>query len=322
MVLGRGEAMRRREFISVMGGAAIWPLSGEAQAQGTRRIGSMSSIAEDDPVAQARLNAFREGFTKLGWVEGRNIEIEYRFAGGSPEEMLANAAELASLKPEVILVNGAPALAALTKATKSIPTVFVAVSDPVDDGFVQSMAHPGGNVTGFTDYESTTSAKWVQIPIVVASTPSNPSTPRRVRAIEAAAARFSLHVSSLSVPNAGDVKLSNSETNAGLIALPSPYTPSQRSALIQFSSENNVPAVFPFRYFVTGGGLLSYGVDVIDLYREAASYVSRILKGERPADLPVQEPTKYELIINLKTAKALGIDVPAPLLVRADEVIE
>jgi len=193
----------------------------------------MSSIAEDDPVAQARLNAFREGFTKLGWVEGRNIEIEYRFAGGSPGKMLANAAELASLKPEVILVNGAPALAALTKATKSIPTVFVAVSDPVDDGFVQSMAHPGGNVTGFTDYESTTSAKWVQIlrdvtprlsTIVVASTPSNPSTPRRVRAIEAAAARFSLHVSSLSVPNAGDVKLSNSDKCRAYCAAESIHT--------------------------------------------------------------------------------------------------
>lgn len=291
----------------------------------------MSSIAGDDPVSQARLNAFRQGLSKLGWVEGRNIEIEYRFAAGSPEKMLANAAELASLKPEVILVNGAPALAALTKATKSIPIVFVAVSDPVDDGFVQSMAHPGGNVTGFTDYESTTSAKWVQIlrdvtprlsTILVASTPANPSTPRRVSAIESAAARFSLHVSGLSVPSTGDVKLSNGETNAGLIALPSPYTPSQRSALIHFSGENKVPAVFSFRYFATDGGLLSYGVDVIDLYREAASYVSRILKGERPADLPVQEPTKYELVINLKTAKALGIEVPAPLLVRADDVIE
>jgi putative ABC transport system substrate-binding protein len=327
--------MRRRDFISLIGGAALAsPLTVGAQTR-IRRVGSMASIAENDPVAQARLGAFRLGLAKLGWVEGRNIQVEYRFAAGSHEKMLKNAAELTGLKPEVILVNGAPALAALVASTRSIPIVFVAVSDPVNDGFVKSMARPGGNVTGFTDYESATSGKWLQLlsdvshdlsKVLVASTPGNPSTSGRLKAIEAAAAKFGVQTSGLVVTNTGgfdvDASAMHQGTNTGLIVLPSPFTPMQRAALIKFSADNRVPAVFPFRYFAADGGLMSYGVDVVDQYREAASYVDRILKGERPADLPVQQPTKYELVVNLITARTIGVEIPAQLQQIADEVIE
>jgi len=325
--------MRRREFITVLGAAAVWPLAAHSQSKGIRRIASMASIAENDPVAQARLGAFRQGLIQVGWIEGRNIQIEYRYAEGSREKMSSIADELAALKPEVILVNGAPALATLLRATHSIPIVFVAVSDPVNDGFIPSMAHPGGNVTGFTDYESATSGKWVQLlndvshglsNVLVASTPENPSTSGRLKAIEAAAEKIGVKTSRLLVKSSGEF---DEETNAdwagtGMIVLPSPFTPDQRTALIKFSIGHRIPAVFPFRYFAAGGGLMSYGVDVIDQYRRAAGYVDRILKGERPGDLPVQEPVKYELVVNSKTAKILGLEIPVALQQIADEVIE
>lgn len=329
--------MRRREFIVTFGASAVCPRAALSQPKVIRRIGSMASIAEEDPVAQARLSAFRKGLATLGWIEGRNIEIVYRYAAGSLQRMTTNAAELSALNPEVILVNGAPALAALVHQTRSIPIVFVAVSDPVGDGFVSTMARPGGNVTGFTDYESTTSGKWLQllkdvapdfVRVLIISTPGNPSTPRRLKAIEDAALQYGIQTNSLLVSDTGEIRNADNSTTyketsaSGLLVLPSPFTPNQRDQLIKFSNSSKMPAVFPFRYFVTGGGLMSYGVDVVDQYQQAAAYVDRILKGESPSNLPVQEPTKYELVINLKTAKALEVKIPAPLLARADEVIE
>jgi putative tryptophan/tyrosine transport system substrate-binding protein len=322
--------VKRRDFITLLGGAIALPAGALAQSKGVRKIGSMASIAENDPVTKVRLDSFRRGLAQLGWIEGRNIQVEYRYAAGSNEKMAANAAELQALKPDVILVNGAPALAALLHVTTSIPIVFVAVSDPVRDGFVKSLAHPGGNVTGFTDYESATSGKWLQLlsdvthglsKVLVASTPDNPSTPARLKAIELAALKFGVQVNELSVKAEGQFA-TDIDAGTGLIVLPSPFTPTQRDVLIKFSVERRVPAVFPFRYFATAGGLMSYGVDVVDQYREAARYVDRILKGERPGDLPVQQPTKYELVVNIKTARSLGLAIPAHIQQFADEVIE
>jgi putative tryptophan/tyrosine transport system substrate-binding protein len=325
--------VKRREFIAALGGAAAWPLVARAQSGTLHRIGSMASIAENDPVTKARLGAFRSGLAQLGWIEGRNIQIDYRYAAGSLDKMSINAAELEAIKPEVILVNGAPALAALVNVTHSIPIVFVAVSDPVNDGFVQSLAHPGSNVTGFTDFESATAGKWLQLlrdvtsnlsTVLVASTRDNPSTPGRLKAIETASAKLDVRVRQLTITDTGafDFKVDMLGPNTGLIVLPSPFTPTQRTALINFSTQNRLTAAFPFRYFATGGGLMSYGVDVVDQYREAAGYVDRILKGESPANLPVQQPTKYELVLNLKTARAIDVEIPLRLQQIADEVIE
>jgi putative ABC transport system substrate-binding protein len=325
--------MRRREFIAGLSGAAAWPVVARGQSGTLHRIGSMASIAENDPVTNARLGAFRGGLAKLGWIEGRNIQIAYRYAAGSLDRMSSNAAELEAIKPEVILVNGAPALAALVKVTHSIPIVFVAVSDPVNDGFVQSLAHPGGNVTGFTDFESATAGKWLQLlrdvssslsAVLVASTRDNPSTPGRLKAIETASLKIDVRISQLTVTDTGafDTKIDTSGPDTGLIVLPSPFTPAQRAALIDLAIQNRLTAAFPFRYFASGGGLMSYGVDVVDQYREAAGYVDRILRGESPANLPVQQPTKYELVVNLKTAKAIGVEIPLRLQQTADEVIE
>jgi putative ABC transport system substrate-binding protein len=332
--------MQRRSFIKLVSATAAFSAgctfaAFAQQAVQIRRIGVLVSIAKDDPVAKARIAAFRRGLEKLGWIEGRTVNIETRFANGAVDKMASHSAELVSLKSEVILVNGATALRELARVSQETPIVFVAVSDPVADGFVKSMAKPGGHITGFTDYEASTNGKWLQLlrevspklsKVLVAATPGNPSLPGRMRAIEVAANSFGIQVGSVEVNAAANFDQALSAPpqsgETGLIILPSPFTLIQRERLIELAMKMRAPAIYPFRYFVSGGGLMSYGVDVVDQYRQAASYVDRVLKGTPPAQLPIQEPTKYEFVINLNTAKALGLRISPTLIANADEVIE
>jgi putative ABC transport system substrate-binding protein len=328
--------MRRREFITLIGGAAsTWPLAVHAQqSERIRRIGVLFSIA-DDREGQARLTAFREGLQGLGWTEGRNVQIDYRWGAANRDRLQTYAVELVSTKPDVLLASANSALAVLHKATQTIPIVFAQVPDPVGGGFVASLARPGGNITGFATQEYAIGAKWVELlkeiaPRIVRTAviydPTNPNWAGYLREIETAASSLGVELSASAVRDAAtiDQALSTFATgpNAGLIALNSPVVVSNRELIIALAARYSLPAVYGFRFFATSGGLASYGVDNIDLHRRAASYVDRILKGEKPSDLPVQLATKYELVINLQTAKALGLDPPMPLLARTDEVIE
>jgi putative ABC transport system substrate-binding protein len=328
----------RREFIAGLGGATLaWPLATRAESAGaTRRIGLMMVNAESDPVGQVRASTFRKSLEKLGWTENRNIRIDYRWGVGDPDRATAYAAELMALAPDAILANGSPAVTALQRATRSIPVVFVVVTDPVGAGFVHSLARPGANITGFSTFEPEIGGKWLELLKDV--TPNL----RRVagildpdfkafaavwRAIEGLAPQSGVQASSLTFREATDdiesaVTAFAREPGGGLIVLPTAINNFARDRLFAVAARNRLPAVYPFRHYATGGGLMSYGFDTPDLFRRAASYVDRILKGEKPADLPVQAPTKFEFVFNLKTAKALGLMVPPMLLARADEVIE
>jgi putative ABC transport system substrate-binding protein len=330
--------MRRRNFIALLGGAAVaWPLAARAQqGEGVRRIGMLIANAESDPEGQIRAAAFRQDLQKLGWTEGRNIRIDYRWGAGEPDRARAYAAELMALAPDVIVANGTLASTALQRATRSIPVVFVVVIDPVGAGLVESLAHPGGNITGFATFEPEIGGKWLEL-----LTEISPGL-RRIagildptflgfatvwRVIESIAPRFRLGVTSVVHRDPDDdieaaVAAFAQEPGGGLIVLPTPANNISRERIISLAARHRLPAVYPFRLYATDGGLMSYGFDSFDLFRRGASYVDRILKGEKPADLPVQAPTKYELVINLKTAKALGLEVPPTLLARADEVIE
>jgi len=330
--------MRRREFILALGGAAAaWPHGVIAQlADRMRRIGVLIAFAENDPQGQAIIAALRRGLQELGWTEGRNIRIEYRFAGGNIERMRVYAAELVDLAPEVILVHSNPFLAALRQTNRVIPTVFAQVADPVGSGFVESMARPGGNITGFSNYESEIGGKWLDAlkeiapRVTRAAVLLHPETTANVaylRAAEAAARSSGVTVTAAGVYDAAEIERAvtafAAEPNGGLIVLPHPVTSVNRDLIAALAARHRLPAVWPFRFFIaTNGGLVSYGIDVTDLFRRATVYVDRILRGARPGELPVQLPTKFELVINLKTAKALGLEVPGTLLARADEVIE
>ncbi len=328
--------MRRREFITLLGGAAAaWPLAARAQQpNGVRRIGVLIALAESDPEAQARAAAFRDGLQKLGWTEGHNIRIDYRWAADA-DHLLAYAAELVGLAPDVIVGNSSALVAALQRATGTIPIVFAQVADPVGQGFVASLARPGGNITGFATTAATFSVKWLELlkeiaprvtRVAVIYDPANPNWAGYLRGIEARAPLFGVQLSATRVRNAEEIERAIDalarETNGGLIVGSSSLTGVHRELIIALAARHRLPAVYQFRYFVTSGGLASYGIDNIDLFRRAASYVDRILKGEKPGDLPVQYATKFELVINLKTAKALGLDPPVTLLARTDEVIE
>jgi putative ABC transport system substrate-binding protein len=329
--------MRRRDFISLLAGAAAaWPLAARAQ-QGAhmRRIGALMNLAESDPEGQARIAAFREGLGKLGWTEGRELQIEYRWFAGDPERARAYAAELVKLKPDVIFAGATPSVAVLQRETRSVPIVFAQVADPVGAGFVASLARPGGNITGFALYEYTIAAKWLELlkqiapqvtRVAIIYDPTNPETKGYLPVIEAAAPSFGVEVSISVVGNATEVERAIEqfarEPNGGLIPLPTPLMAVHRDLIISLARRHRLPNVYAYRYYPISGGLASYGVDNIDLYRRAASYVDRILKGEKPSDLPVQQATKFELVINLKTAKALNLDPPISLLARTDEVIE
>jgi putative ABC transport system substrate-binding protein len=326
--------MHRREFLTLLGGtAATWPGSTHAQQSGQlRRIGVMISLAENDPEAQLNATALREGLQQLGWIEGRNIRTDYRWGVGDPARARAAVKELVALSPDVIMPATTQMLAAVREGAGSVPVVFVNISDPVGTGFVDKLARPGGNITGFTNFEYGMGGKWLQILEEVApqvrrvgliTNPENPNTALYVRAIEASS---SLRLATLPVNNAGEIERAFDdfarEPNSGLLVMPDPLTISHRELIIASAARNRLPTAYPYRLFAASGGLFSYGTDRVDLYRRAASYVDRILKGANPGDLPIQQPTKFELVINLKTAKALGLSMPLPLLGRADEVIE
>jgi len=325
--------MRRREFITLVGTAVAWPVVARGQqSEQMRRIGVLMLFAKDNPETQARITAFLQGLQKLGWIEGRNLQIEYRWGSGDPQKA---ATELVGLSPDVIFANSTPAVAALQQATRSVPIVFAQVADPVSGGFVASLAKPGGNITGFAAIDYTVGAKWVELlkeiaPYVahvgVIRDPTTTVSIAQLAAIQSAAGTFGLEVSPLGGRDARDIEQTVTEfaggSNRGLITVGTPLSINNRDLIISLAARHRLPAVYPFRFFVTAGGLISYGPDPADRNRQAAGYVDRILKGEKVADLPVQSATKYELVINLKTAKAIGLTVPPSLLSRTDEIIE
>ena len=330
--------MRRREFLSVIGGAAVaWPLAARAQqAERVRRVVFLHGLAENDQEALARVAAFREGLETLGWMENSNTKIEHRFSGGDIARIQALAAELVDSAPDVIAASGTPVIAALKQATRTIPIVFSVVNDPAGQGFVASLARPGGNITGFTFVDFPMIGKWLEMlkemaPDVKRITLMfNPQTapyyPVFLREFEANVAPLAVALSATPVRDKAEIEAAATafarEPAGGLIAAPDPFINTQRDLIISLAERHRLPTLFGFRQHVRDGGLMSYGPDSLDIVRRSASYVDRILKGEKPADLPVQAPTKYELAINLKTAKALGLTVPTTLLARADEVIE
>ena len=328
--------MQRREFITLLGGsAAAWPLTARAQqGEQMRRIGVLMAINTDDPEAQARIAAFVQGLQQLGWTVGKNVRVDYRLAVDA-DNLRKYAAELVALAPDVILAQSSNAVAPLLQATRAVPIVFTIVADPVGAGYVDSLARPGGNATGFTVFEYAIGGKWLELLKEIAPRVTRVAVLREA-AIAAGPAQFG---AAQTVAPALGVELRPIETrdvdeieraitafaqgsNGGLVVTGSSAATSHRNPIVALAAQHRLPAVYFARYFVTAGGLVSYGPDYVDQFRRAANYVDRILKGEKPADLPVQAPTKYELVINLKTAKALGLAVPPALLARADAVIE
>jgi putative ABC transport system substrate-binding protein len=329
--------VKRRDFIMLLGGAAAaWPLAARAQQPARMlRIGVFMSLAADDPEAKARVTAFVQELQKLGWIEGQNARIESRWSAGDAELTRRYAEELVALAPDVILAYGTSTVMPLQQLTRTLPIVFASIVDPVGAGVVASLARPGGNATGFTLFEYGLSAKWLELlkqiaprvtRAVVLRDPTLTSGTAQFAAIQAVAPLVGVELSAIDLRNTGEMERLIAAfaraPNGGLIAVGNPLTTVHRELITGLAARHRLPAAYPYRYFVTGGGLLSYGPDPIDIYRRAAGYVDRILKGEKPADLPVQAPTKYELVINLKTAKALGLTVAPTLLARADEVIE
>ena len=329
--------MKRREFLTYVGGAAVaWPLAARSQqADRIRRVGVLSSLTADDPEGQARVALFREALQGLGWTDGRNLQLDIRWSGGDAEGLRKNAADLAALAPDVILGAGNSSIGTLLQATRSVPVVFVTAADPVGAGFVDSLARPGGNATGFLAFDYSISAKWLELLKEV--TPSlarvgvlrNPAVTAAIgqfAVIQAAAPSLRVEASALNVHDTSEIESVVAAfargTNGGLIVTASVLAVRGRNLIIGLAAKYKLPTAYYGRHYVTAGGLIFYGPDWPDQYRRAAGYVDRILKGEKPADLPVQAPTKYELVVNLKTAKALGLAVPPSLLARADEVIE
>jgi len=329
---------RRRDFITLLGGAAVaWPLAARAQQPGgMRRIGVLVASAADDSENQARMAAFLQGLVQLGWSDGRNVRIDIRWATTNADDLRRHAAELAALAPDVLVAaSGTSTVAPLLQATRTIPIVFVVVVDPVGAGFVASLARPGGNATGFTTFEYGLSGKWLELlkqiapgitRAAVLRDPEIASGIGQFAAVQAMAPSLGVELSPVDARDAPEIERAVTafarSGNGGLVVTPSPVANRHRDLIITLAARYRLPAVYAWRYHVTDGGLISYGSDSIDQFRRAAGYVDRILKGEKPADLPVQAPTKYELVINLKTAKALGLEVPPTLLARADEVIE
>src|SRR5262245_3810635 len=318
--------MRRREFIALLGGAAAaWPLVAHGQQPGRmRRIGVLMHLPENDPETQARVRALLEGLQQLGWTDGRNVRIDYRFGAADVDRSRRYAAELISLAPDVIQASGTGPMAALQQASRTVPIVFVQIPDPVNAGFVESLSRPGGNATGFTVWEEFgTSGKWLELlkevapyvtRVAVLRDPTMAAGIGQTGAIQSVAPSLGVQVSPVGVRDSGEIERAIATfaqaTNGGLIVLGAPLAIIQRDLIATLAARHRLPAVYPARLFVAAGGPISYGPDSIDPYRRVASYVDRILKGEKPADLPVQNPTKFELVINLKTAKALGLEVP------------
>jgi putative ABC transport system substrate-binding protein len=329
--------IRRRKFLAtLLGGAAAWPFAARAQqGERVRPIGVLMNTAADDPEGKARNAAFERGLQELGWTDGRNVRIDYRWGAGDADRIRRYAAELVSLSPDIILTVGSATAGPLLQATRTVPIVFVQAPDPVGAGFVDSLARPGGNATGFTLFEYGISGKWLELlkeiaprvtRVAVLRDPAIAAGTGQLGAIQSAAPSFGVELSPLGVRDPGEIERAITafarSSNGGLIVTVSTLAGVHRDLIVTLAARYKLPAVYYARYIVAGGGLISYGPDFVDQHRRAAGYVDRILKGEKPADLPVQAPTKYELAINLKTAKALGLDVPPTLLARADEVIE
>jgi putative ABC transport system substrate-binding protein len=328
--------MRRREFVKLIGGAvAAWPRAAHAQQPRVKRIGVLIPTRDDNPQQQRRIAGFLQGLQQLGWMVGRDVQIEYRWSGAVPDDVRRYAAELVALAPDVILAGGNATVAPLLQVTKTVPVVFAVVPDPVGAGFVDSLARPGGNATGFILFEYSIGAKWLELlkqiapgvtRVAVLRDAAIAAGPGQFGAIQGAAPSLGLEVKPLNVRDAGEIERDITafarSSNGGLILTGSGFAPVHRDLIIKLAARHKLPAVYYERYFVSAGGLTSYGPDLVDQFRRAASYVDRILKGEKPADLPVQAPTKYEFVINLKTAKALSLTVPPSLLATADEVIE
>jgi putative ABC transport system substrate-binding protein len=324
--------MKRREFMMLLGGAATWPLAARAQPDRVRRVGVLMGIS-DDAEGQARIAVFRQALQALGWTEGRNVQFIYRWSAGDVAQARPFAKELLDLRSDVILANSTPIAVAVRDTTRTTPTVFVQVSDPVTAGVVQSLARPGGNLTGFTNFEPSIANKWLELLKGVAPNTRriaylfNPNTAPLfyAKAVEATAPLLSITPFAAAVHNAAEMEREIDqfarESDGALLVLPDLFTAMNRQSIIALAARHRLPAVYPFRYFVSNGGLISYGIEMLETYRQAASYVDRILKGERPSDLPVQQPTKFELVINLETAQLLGLTLPPALLARADEVI-
>ena len=326
----------RREFIAALGGATVvWPLAARAQqGEGLRRIGLLQGLTADDPVAQANNAAFVQGLQQLGWTDGRNVHIDFRWGAGNVADMRKNAAELVALAPDVILAVS-QGVGSLLQVTHTVPVVFVIVPDPVGSGFVESLSRPGGNATGFLMFEYSLCGKWLELLKEIAPgvtraamlrDAADPSGIGELAAIQSVAPAIGLDVSPLNMGNAAEIERAVAvfaqTANGGLIVSSSALTVVHRDLIITLAARHKLPAVYFQRFFVASGGLVSYGPNFLDQFRRAAGYVDRILKGEKPADLPVQAPTKYELVVNLKTAKALGLVIPQAMISRADEVIE
>jgi putative tryptophan/tyrosine transport system substrate-binding protein len=329
--------MRRREFITLLGSAAVaWPVTTRAQrSERTWRIGVLMSTPADDKEGQARINAFIQGLQGLGWVDGRNVRIDTRWAAGDADRGRQYATELVTLMPDVILASGGSVVGPLLQATRTVPIVFTQTPDPVAAGFVNNLAHPGGNATGFSNFDYSIGGKWLEVlkqispgvtRVAVIRDPASPQGIGQFSAVNAVAPLLGLDVSPINAREPAEFERSITALanipNTGMIVTGSTFAITHRELVIKLANQHKLPTVYPLRFFVTAGGLISYGPDAIEPHRRAAGYVDRILKGEKPADLPVQAPTKYELVINLKTAKLLDLEVPAQLLARADEVIE
>jgi putative tryptophan/tyrosine transport system substrate-binding protein len=328
--------VRRREFITMLGGAAAaWPLAAGAQQPSVRRIGVLMGIGQSDPEGQARVMALGRGLEQLDLKDGQNVHIEYRWGAGDGNKIRSYAAELVTLAPDVILATNTPTVRALQQLTRTIPIVFVSVSDPVSDGFVTSLSKPGGNITGFSTYEPSMGGKWVQflklvapnvVRIAVIFNPETAAHSLYLPSLESVAPSFGVKIVSAPVRDPSEIDALFSslgrERGGGLVTIPDSFTIVHRTMITRLAEHHRLPAIYPLLPFARSGGLLTYGTDTVGQYRQVASYIDRILKGERPADLPVVQPTKLALVINLKTAKAIGISVPDTLLALADEVIE
>jgi putative tryptophan/tyrosine transport system substrate-binding protein len=328
--------MKRRDFITALGGAAVWPLAARAQQpEQMRRIGVLMNVGADDPDGRDRIATFTRELQRLNWTDGRNVRIDVRWTAGDAALFRKYAADLVALRPDVILAASTPAVVPLRQATRTIPIVFVIVVDPLGSGLVASLARPGGNVTGFTLFEYSIGAKWLELLKDIAPHTARVAVLRdstiatgvgQFAAIQVMAASTGMELSAIDVSEPSEIEPSVATfaqaLSGGMIETPSSFGANHPEVIAALAAKYKLPAVYPFRYFVSANGLISYGPVIIDQFQRAASYVDRILKGEKPADLPVQAPTKYELVINLKTAQALGLAVPPTLLARANEVIE
>ena len=327
--------MRRREFLGILGGAAAWPVASKAQqAERVRRVGMLNILGSDDPEAQVRRTVFEQTLAQLGWTVGRDLKIETRQIGGDLDSLRRYAAELVALAPDVIFSIGSLPVASLQQATRTIPIVFMSVADPVGAGFVESMAHPGGNITGFSNFEYSMSGKWAELlkqiaphvtRALVFRDPTSTAGIGQFAVIRSVAQPLGIELTPVNVRDTDEIErvvAAFARSGNGGVIVTTVGTAAHRKLIISLAARYKLPSVYPYRYFAVDGGLISYGPNTYDPVRRAAGYVDRILKGEKPADMPVQAPTKYELIVNLKTAKVLGLSIPQSLLATADEVIE